>query len=844
MIEATNILTAWRRVRARLRAGKLVSAVICAAGVLLIAGSLLEPKTAVHGFPGHAIPLGTAYGLALAGLAGCIFGLKSSRMRAIHTSIGLMLAMLGSIGLAEDLSGELGAAFSGIHALLHEHSDPQMAGRVMSGATCIGFLLLGCILLLGPRVRSAPALLLVRTLIIAVAGLGALAVIGALLDLPRLLDSYWLPHFPLAAAAGFIGLALALWLDLPRASSTLSRLAKTAEGRILVAGMLVVVISIGTTGVMVFSLMRSAAEQARTTNLEFTLAARSALIARSVRQAAAQTAEVARRQGVLRVYSEAHAGKAVQPDPVFLANISRDLLSVDFLAIVFVDAQGQELARAGDFVARSDLHLPLPDIAGVRAALIWDGDLVLGMRADIVRDGVRLGEIVAQHRLPDLRGIGNDIDALGGTTELALCGLRSRASLQCMPTRFEPRVGDMPLAGGGERLPMRQAIGGQKGVLELTDHRGRHVLAAYAPVPNLELGLLLKTDISELDAPLVQRIVPFGLLLLLITAAGGWLLKRSVAPLAGRLAKSEQELRMALDGSRLALWDWDIRSGMVSLSEQWNALLEGEAKPMVSSIDALCALIHPDDVAGVRQRVEQLLSGAISHYDAEHRVRSPSGEWKWIRSRGHIVQYAKDGTPLRALGTNVDISERKAYELELAHHAAHDLLTGLPNRGLFDDRLDQAITRARRNDGLIAVLYVDVDRFKSINDRLGHASGDALLREFARRLGAQVRSTDTVARIGGDEFALILDGLDHRDSGLRVAAGLVATMRRTFELEGRTVSTSASVGMAFCDAAGDDVDGADLLARADRALYAAKWAGRNRYCVADEPRPQKRLRLA
>jgi diguanylate cyclase (GGDEF)-like protein/PAS domain S-box-containing protein len=413
-----------------------------------------------------------------------------------------------------------------------------------------------------------------------------------------------------------------------------------------------------------------------------------------------------------------------------------------------------------------------------------------------------------------------------------------------MPTRFLPRVFEVPLAEGGSTLPMKYATDGQSGVLEMTDDRGRHVLAAYAPVPTLGLGLMLKTDISELDAPVVQRFVPFGLLLLLITAGGGWLLRKSVAPLAGRLAKSEEQLRMALDGSRISLWDWDIRTGKVSLSEHWSVMIGGPPKPVSGSVEELVAILHPDDTAAVLQHVEQLLRGALTHYDIEHRVRTLSGDWKWIRSRGHIVAHAADGKPLRALGTNVDISERKAYELELAHHAAHDVLTGLPNRGLFEDRLQQAITRAVRSRSLIAVLYIDVDGFKGINDSLGHATGDVLLKELARGLNILVRSTDTIARLGGDEFAVILESLDHQEDGLRIASSVVAAMRRTFNLEDRQVSTSGSVGVAFLDGAAGDADGADLLARADRALYAAKAAGRDCLCIDPQSRPAKRLRLA
>jgi diguanylate cyclase (GGDEF)-like protein len=197
------------------------------------------------------------------------------------------------------------------------------------------------------------------------------------------------------------------------------------------------------------------------------------------------------------------------------------------------------------------------------------------------------------------------------------------------------------------------------------------------------------------------------------------------------------------------------------------------------SANQLFALVHPDDSAGVVEQVRSMLKGTTSHYSNEHRVRTCAGEWKWIRSRGRVVERAHDGTALRAVGTNVDIDDRKSYELQLAHRAAHDLLTGLPNRGMFHDRLDRAMLRTRRSGELMAVLYLDVDKFKGVNDTLGHAAGDLLLKEFTRRLTACVRTTDTVARFGGDEFAAIVEGLGGRADGLQIAGKIVEAMHAT-----------------------------------------------------------------
>ncbi|HTE13621.1 MAG TPA: GGDEF domain-containing protein, partial [Burkholderiales bacterium] len=161
----------------------------------------------------------------------------------------------------------------------------------------------------------------------------------------------------------------------------------------------------------------------------------------------------------------------------------------------------------------------------------------------------------------------------------------------------------------------------------------------------------------------------------------------------------------------------------------------------------------------------------------------------------------------------------------------HDALTGLPNRSLFRDRLERAMAHTQRHQSIMAVMYLDIDKFKSINDTLGHAMGDALLKAFARRLESCVRSVDTVARLGGDEFAVILEQISEHDAGCRIAEKIVADMRPEFTLEHHTLSITTSLGIAFHQHA-EEISADDLVKKADRALYAAKGAGRNNYQVA------------
>jgi diguanylate cyclase (GGDEF)-like protein/PAS domain S-box-containing protein len=290
-------------------------------------------------------------------------------------------------------------------------------------------------------------------------------------------------------------------------------------------------------------------------------------------------------------------------------------------------------------------------------------------------------------------------------------------------------------------------------------------------------------------------------------------------------------LKLALDNSGLALWDFDLRADRIYLSEQWQAMLGGQTRSLVLTRQELEAVISPEDLPQLRTELREVLEGASLHYDVEYRVRTLSGQWIWIRTIGKVVERDTAGRAVRITGTHSDITTRKRTEIELAHQATHDALTGLPNRGLFYDRLERAMIRSRRSKRLMAVMYVDIDRFKSINDTFGHGTGDALLKAFARRLADCMREADTVARMGGDEFTLIVEELTGREMGTRIGEKIVAATRPEFALANRAIAISSCVGVSFYEGE-DNVTHEMLIKNADEALYSAKSGGRNTFRVA------------
>ena len=299
-------------------------------------------------------------------------------------------------------------------------------------------------------------------------------------------------------------------------------------------------------------------------------------------------------------------------------------------------------------------------------------------------------------------------------------------------------------------------------------------------------------------------------------------------------ARSEERLSLALEGSGLALFDWDLRADRVYHSAQASAMRDDLPADQSASPAELRSFVHPGDLDGLRANMKAALKGEVPQYHAEFRIRRRGGDWLWISARGRVVERDSAGRALRLAGTYANINERKVAEARLRRRAEVDTLTDLPNRASFVERLQQAMGRATQSDPM-ALLFLDIDRFKTINDTLGHAAGDQLLRVFATRMRDCVRQSDMVARLAGDEFTIILEGLRNVNDAKALAGKLVEKLRAPTTLAGKPVEVTASIGVALWKAG--DVDDAALLRRADEALYEAKRRGRNGFFCEETDAP-------
>jgi diguanylate cyclase (GGDEF)-like protein/PAS domain S-box-containing protein len=290
------------------------------------------------------------------------------------------------------------------------------------------------------------------------------------------------------------------------------------------------------------------------------------------------------------------------------------------------------------------------------------------------------------------------------------------------------------------------------------------------------------------------------------------------------LRESEERYALAARGANDGLWDWKLATGEIYFSSRWNQMLGHPDQDRWSDPEEWFGLIHPGDRERVMAAIAAHRAGASQEFSSEFRMRHTNGSFIWVLSRGIAVRNS-EGTAVRMAGSQTDITEGKVA----------DPLTTLPNRLYFLDKLECSLDAARQGENPFAVLFLDLDRFKLINDSLGHAAGDELLLGVAGRLRSSVRTgwksrQSAVARLGGDEFAILLGDVRDEAEAAMVAERILDKLETPFRLDGRQVFATVSIGIAM-SSSGDTPE--DLLRNADTAMYHAKSKGKARFAVFD-----------
>jgi diguanylate cyclase (GGDEF)-like protein/PAS domain S-box-containing protein len=361
---------------------------------------------------------------------------------------------------------------------------------------------------------------------------------------------------------------------------------------------------------------------------------------------------------------------------------------------------------------------------------------------------------------------------------------------------------------------------------QLGEHSGLDLLrAASARGCRTPIVMLTARTDRELD---VEAMKAGAVDFLIKGEFGGAFLERVVryaaerARTLDRLRESEERYELAVSGANDVIWDWKVGDPEVFLSPRFREVLGHSPGMGGESLKGWLAQVHPDDQKRLSEELESTVSNSTAKLQTEVRFPHRDGSWRWLRLRASATR-DPHGRATRIAGSLSDVTTARN----------RDPLTGLANRVLYLDRLDHALERIRRDtDYTFAVLFLDCDRFKVINDSLGHTAGDALLIGIAQRLERCTRAIDTVARFGGDEFAILLDDAREPDGPTRVAERIITALSHPFEVNGRQVFTGASVGIAMYRKGYGQ--GGELLRDADIAMYRAKAQGGGRMAVFDE----------
>jgi diguanylate cyclase (GGDEF)-like protein/PAS domain S-box-containing protein len=298
------------------------------------------------------------------------------------------------------------------------------------------------------------------------------------------------------------------------------------------------------------------------------------------------------------------------------------------------------------------------------------------------------------------------------------------------------------------------------------------------------------------------------------------------------LKRSEERLTLAAEGANDGLWEWDLRTQAFYASARWKAMMGLPATASIGRPEEWLGRVHADDVAALRQALETHLAGTTDHFEHEHRIRHEDGTYRRFLCRGLAARGATQ-KPARIAGSFTDTTEQSTAQEQLRTAGFRDPLTGLCNRTVFVERLGQRLVEFKRQKGGngFAVLYLDLDRFKVVNDSLGHMVGDELLAAVSRRLESCLRQGDVLARLGGDEFAILLNALGDPQQANAVAFRIQKALSDPVSIGGREVFTSASIGIAFGLA---DYENPDQIMRdADTAMYHAKSRGKARHELFD-----------
>ncbi|WBS05128.1 sensor domain-containing diguanylate cyclase [Pseudoduganella sp. SL102] len=811
-----------------LKTDRLLGMLLVILGFNTMLGWLLRVPAMVEIVPG-LVPMvfNTGLGFALAGTALIAGDRRAGTVRAL---IGWAMLLLYSITLAEHvLDATLGVDMAWVHQW-YDYGNTR-PGR-MAPNSALGFMLIGAVNAASRCVhsRARARIVVILTLCILTIGLTGL---GGYLLAPDLLFG-WSRSARMAVhtASGMIVAAIGIWAGWSASTWYADTRFFTEAGKVRLLGTAILIVVTTTVGLAGFVLMQESLEKAIEGRLLSVVQSRGPWLAtitrETVQHARSELRMVEAVEAAMPLLRPSPAGRP----PLAFDRAARRLLAEGYPHVAVEDANRHVVREAGEFEAPAQFVAVL-DKDGTE--LVWNGMPMLRVRAPVIEGGQLIGYLRLDRSLQSFNWVLFNVATLGETAEVSAC-VRQGGQMVCLPNRQHSRPYRLGLAEGDRHrdLPMEYALRGKAGVMYTLDYRGHNVVAAYgAIVPGM--GFVARQDTVEAYA-VIRRALAVGVPIVLLIALGGaYVLYAQTNPLVTRMHDSERRADQSAA---------EIRTLMNAVAD--GIMTVGGDGRVHSANPAACTLFGYADEGLAGRHVEGFIHCAVADgrssgdgHAAKHRLAQLVG-----RANVQVEGQRSDGMrfPLELAVTAVnveadkrlvvimrDITERQALERKLERMAQYDALTGLANRTLFVDRLRIALARSQRLQSSLALLYIDLDGFKQVNDTKGHHAGDELLLAVAQRITAMVRRTDTVARLGGDEFTVLLEDVNEAGrNALAVAEKILAELQVPFPLGAASVRVGASIGVVVQNGAGPATDIERIVQLADSRMYLAKQGGKNR----------------
>ena len=789
---------------------------------------LLRSPQLISALPGVPMVFNTGLCFLLFSVAFWLARWPGAMARRIRTGLAVTATVLSALVLLELLlDRSLGVDFEFLHTW-YDYGNTR-PGR-MAPNTAIGFILVGSGVLLADRVSSRKRGISVVLITFCVLAVGIFGLVGYALKQDLLFEWTRSARMAIPTATGMILASVALRMMWAKTRWYVLHQYFGEDQKIRLLGPATLVVVTFTALLAGFVLQQNAFEKILSSKLQSVLHDRSVLLAATVAQRL-QTGLTADR--IVRLSA---AGRTVLlgTDTSNLAarSINAEIISATLRGVAIEDGTGAVVRGFGNAGAAPGVMATL----GKGSELLWDGELILRAGIPLFDNGRRIGSLIVDQSTGSLERALFDTEDLGRTGEVAACIGRG-TELLCFPGSRHPAPFSVALTGtGSRRLPMQRALAGETGQVVALDYLGQNVIAAYGLLAP-GFGIVVKQDAAEMYA-IIRRSLEIGVPLFLLIALGGVsMLTLQLKPLVAQIRASE---------ARASERELQMRTVIETVAD---GILRFDAKGLIEDVNpAICEIFGYEAREMIGRRTSMLMPDR--RHDAIYgRLHEDLARGLGVLAGQRNVKLSgqrKDGSefPLELtiresnfsgqhsfVGIARDITERMEVEGKLTALGHYDSLTALPNRSLFLERLKLAAARMDGSKMALALMFIDLDGFKEINDRYGHRAGDDLLIQFSRRLSGVVRDSDTVARLAGDEFTIILEGLiEPGRESWRVADKIITSMNRPFLVSGNEVQVTASLGLVIQRSGGFDT--AELLARADQAMYAAKHAGKNRVVAA------------